>query len=154
MNASRSAEAGLRTVAALEAAKGVLVMVAGVGLLSLLHHDLQGAAESIVQHLHLNPARAYPRVFIEAAARLTDARLWLLASGALAYSVVRGVEAYGLWRARAWAEWFGIVSGAIYLPLETYELAHHATALKMAILLINVGVVGYLSYLRLPRSSE
>jgi uncharacterized membrane protein (DUF2068 family) len=138
-------------VAALEAAKGVLVVAAGLGLLSLLHHDVQRAAESVVRHLHLNPARHYPRVFIEAASHMTDTRLWLLASGACAYAVVRGVEAYGLWRARAWAEWFAIVSGAIYLPMEIYALFHHVTALKAGVLLVNVGIVAYVCYVRIVR---
>jgi len=136
-------------VAAFEAAKGLLVMVTGFGLLSLLHHDVQRAAESVVRHLHLNPARHYPRVFLEAAAQVTDARLWLLASGAFAYAVVRGVEAYGLWRARVWAEWFAILSGAIYLPIEIFELTRHASALKMVVLLVNAGIVGYVGYVRL-----
>ncbi len=154
MSTRRTAAAGLRTVAALEATKGALVMVAGLGLLSLVHHDVQRAAESVVRHLHLNPAREYPRVFIEAATRVTDARLWWLASGAFAYAAARGIEAYGLWRARAWAEWFAILSGAIYLPIEVFELIHRATALKAAILLINTGILGYLGYLRLVRRSE
>jgi len=141
-------------VAAFEAAKGLLVMATGLGLLSLLHHDVQRAAESVVRHLHLNPARHYPRVFLEAAAQLTDTRLWLLASGAFAYAVVRGVEAYGLWRARAWAEWFAILSGAVYLPIEIYELIHHATAPKAVVLLVNVGIVGYVCYIRLVRPPE
>ncbi len=141
-------------MAAFEAAKGLLVMATGLGLLSLLHHDVQRAAESVVRHLHLNPARHYPRVFLEAAAQLTDARLWLLASGAFAYAVVRGVEAYGLWSARAWAEWFAILSGAVYLPIEIYELIHHATAPKAVVLLVNVGIVGYVCYIRLVRPPE
>jgi uncharacterized membrane protein (DUF2068 family) len=141
-------------VAAFEAAKGLLVMATGLGLLSLLHHDVQRAAESVVRHLHLNPARHYPRVFLEAAAELTDTRLWLLASGAFAYAVVRGVEAYGLWRARAWAEWFAILSGAVYLPIEIYELIHHATAPKAVVLLVNVGIVGYVCYIRLVQPPE
>jgi uncharacterized membrane protein (DUF2068 family) len=141
-------------VAAFEAAKGLLVMATGLGLLSLLHHDVQRAAESVVRHLHLNPARHYPRVFLEAAAQLTDTRLWLLASGAFAYAVVRGVEAYGLWRARAWAEWFAILSGAVYLPIEIYELIHRATAPKAVVLLVNVGIVGYVCYIRLVRPPE
>jgi len=141
-------------VAAFEAAKGLLVMATGLGLLSLLHHDVQRAAESVVRHLHLNPARHYPRVFLEAAAQLTDTRLWLLASGAFAYAVVRGVEAYGLWSARAWAEWFAILSGAVYLPIEIYELIHHATAPKAVVLLVNVGIVGYVCYIRLVRPPE
>lgn len=141
-------------MAAFEAAKGLLVMATGLGLLSLLHHDVQRAAESVVRHLHLNPARHYPRVFLEAAAELTNTRLWLLASGAFAYAVVRGVEAYGLWRARAWAEWFAILSGAVYLPIEIYELIHHATAPKAVVLLVNVGIVGYVCYIRLVRPPE
>jgi uncharacterized membrane protein (DUF2068 family) len=149
MTSQRPTVVGLRTVAVFEAAKGLLVLAAGLGLLSLLHRDVQQAAESVVRHLHLNPARHYPRVFIEAATRVTDARLWLLASGAFAYGVVRGIEAYGLWRARAWATWLAILSGVIYLPIEIYELLHHATTLKAVVLLINVGIVGYVSYVRL-----
>jgi uncharacterized membrane protein (DUF2068 family) len=136
-------------VAAFEAAKGLLVMATGLGLLALVHHDVQRAAEAVVRHLHLNPARHYPRVFLEAAANVTDRRLGLLASGAFAYAVVRGVEAYGLWRVRTWAQWFAILSGGIYLPIEIYALVEHATALRAVVLLINVGVVGYVCYVRL-----
>jgi uncharacterized membrane protein (DUF2068 family) len=80
---------------------------------------------------------------------VTDRRLWLLAAGALAYAAVRGVEAYGLWRARAWAQWFAILSGGLYLPVEIFALVSHATALRAIIFLINVGVVGYVCYVRL-----
>jgi len=154
MTAHRPAAAGLRAVAALEALKGALVMAAGVGLLSLLHHDVQQAAESVVRHLHLNPARLYPRVFMEAARQMTDARLWLLACGAFAYAIARAAEAYGLWRSRGWAEWFAILSGAIYLPIEIYELTSHATALTAGVLLTNVAIVGYVCYARLSKPPE
>jgi uncharacterized membrane protein (DUF2068 family) len=150
----RRALAGLRTIAVFEAAKGLLVVSAGVGLLSLLHHDAQATAEAIVRHLHLNPARHYPRVFLEAASRLTDARLWLLASGAFAYATLRGVEAYGLWRAREWAEWLAILSGGVYLPVEVYELVHRPGALKAAILMINLVIVGYVASARLRAVPE
>src|SRR5262252_8278210 len=95
--------AGLKAVALFEAFKGLAVILAGVGLLTFVHRDIQAFAERIVIHLHLNPARHYPRVFIEAAGRLTDANLWKLAAGAFAYSTLRFVEAFGLWHARAWA---------------------------------------------------
>jgi uncharacterized membrane protein (DUF2068 family) len=140
--------AGIRAVAVFEAAKGTLVIAAGLGLLSLLHRDAQHAAETIVRHLHLNPARHYPRVFIEAAARMDDSRLWLLAGGAFAYSAVRFVEAYGLWRLRPWAEWFAILSGGLYLPVEIYGLLRHPTPVRAAILIGNAAVVGYLIHVR------
>lgn len=64
----------IRAVALFEAAKGGLILAAGLGALSLIHHDLQHVAEQLVSHLHLNPVRSYPRIFVDAAARLTDAR--------------------------------------------------------------------------------
>ncbi len=150
----RFVDSGIRTVAVFEAAKGALVLVAGFGLLSFLHKDLQHTAESIVRHLHLNPARHLPRVFIEAATKMTDRKLWLFAAGAFAYAAARGVEAYGLWRLRAWAEWFAIVSGGIYLPVEVYELFRHPTPMKAAIFLANVAIVLYVGYVRLAQSPE
>jgi len=149
MTTQSASGAGLRAVAVFEAAKGILVLAAGFGVLSLLHHDAERAAESVVRHLHLNPARHYPQIFLEAAKHVTDRRLWFLASGAFAYAVVRAVEAYGLWRARVWAEWFAILSGAIYVPVEIYGLARHASGLKAAVLVINLGIVAYVSWVRL-----
>jgi uncharacterized membrane protein (DUF2068 family) len=146
--------AGLRTVAVFEAAKGFLVIAAGVGALSLVHHDAQRVAEAVVRHLHLNPARHYPQVFIAAAARVTDARLWLLASGAFAYSAVRIVEAYGLWHARAWAEWLAMISGGLYLPVEAYELVRRANAVKAGVLAVNLAVVACVAYARWRGTTE
>jgi uncharacterized membrane protein (DUF2068 family) len=154
MLSRRYTDSGIRTVALFEAAKGALVLVAGFGLLSLVHRDVQHAAESIVRHLHLNPARHVPRVLLDAATKMTEKRLWLLAAGAFAYAAARGAEAYGLWRLRPWAEWFAIVSGGIYLPVEIYELVRHATAMKAAVLLTNVAVVLYVAYVRLGGPAE
>jgi uncharacterized membrane protein (DUF2068 family) len=140
---------GVRAVAIIEASKGALVLIAGFGLLSLVHHDLQAIAERLVRESHLNPARHYPRVFIEAASHINDSRLRTLAAVAFLYAVMRFIEAYGLWHFRAWAEWFGIVSGSVYLPIEVYELLKHPTWVKGAVFLVNLIVVGYLLYVRL-----
>jgi uncharacterized membrane protein (DUF2068 family) len=139
---------GLKAVALFEALKGFAVILAGVGLLTFVHRDAQAFAERLVIHLHLNPARHYPRVFIEAAGHLTDANLWLLAAGAFAYSTLRFTEAYGLWRARPWAEWVGIVSGGIYLPVEIVELIRKPTSIKAGLLALNLLLVLYLSLIR------
>lgn len=138
---------GLRAVATLEAVKGLLVLLAGFGAFALIHRDVQSLAEALVRHSHLNPARHVPRVFLEASARLTDARLWMLSAGALAYAGVRFAESWGLWRARPWAEWLGALSGAIYVPFEVASLLARPTPLKAAMLLVNVVVVGYLALL-------
>ncbi len=68
---------GIRTVAVFEALKGVLVLLAGFGLLSLVHRDLEEVAEHLVRISHLNPAYHYPRIFIEAATHTDNNRLKL-----------------------------------------------------------------------------
>ena len=146
--------AGVRAVAFFEALKGTLVLVAGFGLLALVHRDLEDLAERLVRHSHLNPASHYPRVFIEAAARTSDSRLRTLAALAFVYSTVRFVEAYGLWKMRAWAEWFAIISGCVYLPVELYELIEKPTLIRAGILILNALVVAYLLYVRFSRTGH
>lgn len=146
MSATRSVTGGLRAVALFEGAKGILVLLAGFGLLSYIHKDLHHAALRLVEHLHLNPARHYPRIFIDLMERVTDSQLWILAASALAYSGVRFIEATGLWLEKKWAEWFGVLTGGIYIPVEIYEVAIGASWPKVTLLAVNIGVVSYLLY--------
>ena len=53
----RSSAAGLRAVATFEAVKGVIVLLLGFGLLTLLHKDAESVAEDLLIHLHVNPDR-------------------------------------------------------------------------------------------------
>ena len=129
----------VRIVAGFEALKGVLILLVGFGLLALVHRDVQTFAEQLVQRSHLNPAGRYPKIFVQAAAAVTDARLWALAAGA--YALARFIEAYGLWRQRKWAEWFAVISGGIYVPIELVELAHSVTSPKLIALAVNLAIV-------------
>ncbi|QWV93061.1 DUF2127 domain-containing protein [Geomonas oryzisoli] len=153
---ARSAKGrGLRVVAVFEAFKGAVVLLAGCGVLTLVHRNLHDIAVRLVLVLHMNPARHYPSIFIDAANRVTDVQLWMLALSALAYAAVRLVEAYGLWHEKRWAEWFGFLSGAIYLPVELFEIFRKPDWARVAVFLVNVGVVGYLaSALKRSRKSR
>jgi uncharacterized membrane protein (DUF2068 family) len=135
----------LRTVALFEAAKGLVVFGAGFGMLALLHHDLRHLAEALVGTLHLDPDGHRVGLFLAAADKLTDARLWMLSGLAFAYASLHVVEAWGLWLGRTWAKWLGVAAGAIYMPVEIYELWHRASLAKVVVLLLNVAVVVYLA---------
>jgi len=137
---------GLRIIALFEAAKGLLVLLAGFGLLTIVHRDLQHIAEQIVSHFHLNPASHYPHIFVEMAGNITNRKLWLMAVFAMAYSGIRLLEAYGLWHERRWAEWLAVASGGLYVPIEIYEMLNGVSAIKAATLIINLGIVAYLGY--------
>lgn len=135
------ASATIRTIALFEGAKGVVVFVAGFGLLSLLHRDLQHVAEEFIRHMHLNPAHHFPGIFIAAASRMTDARLWMYATLAAGYGIFRLAEAYGLWREKRWAEWLAAASGAIYIPFEIYEIHRGKGWIAVVALAINIAIV-------------
>lgn len=137
---------GVRVVAVFEAAKGLLILLAGFGLLSIVHQDAQQVAEDIVRHFHLNPASRYPRIFIDVAGNISDPQLWLMAGFALAYASIRMIEAYGLWRERRWAEWLAVLSGAIYVPIEVYEVLSGISWIKVSTLTVNICIVVYMSY--------
>lgn len=137
----------LRFVALFEAFKGAVVLIAGFGLLTFLGDDANDLAERIMHRLHVDPTHHYPHIFIRTMNDISDAHLWMLAGFALLYSTVRFFECYGLWHGRRWAEWFAALSGAIYVPVECYELAVRASWFKAAALVINLAIVAYMAWL-------
>jgi uncharacterized membrane protein (DUF2068 family) len=139
----------LRAVASVEFFKGLIVLLAGFGVLRLIHRDVWDVAESFLEWLHISPDAHYAQVFLNLADQVTDSKIWFVALGALAYSSLRFAEAYGLWRERAWAEWLALVSGAIYLPFEIVELARRPDWIRLIIFLVNLAVVLYMAYLRM-----
>ena len=138
----------LRAVATLELCKGLVVLAAGCGILLLLHKDAPEIAQNLLRLLHISPDHRVARVFLNWADRLTDKKLWAVASVAATYSSLRFVEAYGLWKARAWAEWIALISGALYLPFEVREVMRRVSAFHLSVLVVNLAIVLYMVYLR------
>jgi len=139
----------LRAVASVEFFKGLIVLLAGFGVLSLVHRDAWDVAENFLEWLKISPDSQYAQVFLNLADQVTDAKLWAVALGATAYSSLRFMEAYGLWRERAWAEWLALISGAIYLPFEIYEIVRRPDWIRFTILAVNLAVVLFMAYLRM-----
>ena len=137
---------GERLIAAFETFKGILVLLAGFGLIGLIHHDVAEFAEKLIQHLHLDPTGHYPHIFLEVANNTSGAKLWGLASLAFACAVVRLLEGYGLWNNMIWAKWLAAVSGGIYVPFEAYEVISKFSWLPIVVLLSNISIVIYLLY--------
>jgi uncharacterized membrane protein (DUF2068 family) len=144
----------LRLLSLFEAGKGLLVLLVGAGLLALIHKNIQQEALEIVKIFHLNPARHYPEIFINTLANLNDVHLWFLSVSAVLYSLIRFIEAYGLWYNRLWAIWFAVASSALFLPMEVYELIENHTVVRIVIFLINMILVFYLFRLSRDRTSK
>jgi uncharacterized membrane protein (DUF2068 family) len=148
-DASRARLTGLRVVAVLESIKGLFVLAAACGILTLLHRDAAHQVEHLLAFLHLNPEGHLVNIIVRLASKVTDAKLWAAAAAAVLYSAVRFVEAYGLWNRRVWAEWVTLLSGSTYLPWEAYETIVHPTALHFILFGSNLGIVLYMLYVRI-----
>jgi len=71
------------------------------------------------------------------------------------YSTLRFIEAVGLWRARRWAEWFGVATGLIYVPFEAIAFVRRPELEPFLALLLNLMIVVILGmYLRRGSDSE
>jgi len=143
----------LRTVALMEFAKGMAVLAAAISLYWLDPTDVVGG---FLDFLHISPDHHLAQVLLRSADMLGNASMWWIILIACIYCALRFAEAFGLWRARPWAEWIALVSGAMYIPFEVLKLAHRVSWFHVSILLVNLAVVAYMFYLRiyLPRLAK
>ncbi|MDO9403623.1 MAG: DUF2127 domain-containing protein [Polaromonas sp.] len=135
----------LHAIAVFEALKGVAALIAAIGLLGLLHHDVHRLALALIWHFHLDPAARYPEVLLHYADLLSHIDLRTLAPVAIGYISIRFVEAWGLWKEKVWAEWLGALSGGVYIPLEVAHLQHRPGVINAAVLAVNLLMVAFLA---------
>lgn len=145
---------GLRTVATIEFTKGVIVVLAGLGFLSMRHKTIWGVTESFLEFLHVSPYHHFVGVFIDLVSRLSDVHLWKIALVAGIYVILRFVEAFGLWYALPWAEWMAAITGGIYIPFEVSDLLHRPTWFRLCVVVINILIVFYMLNLRLEAEKK
>jgi uncharacterized membrane protein (DUF2068 family) len=137
----------LQLVATFEFFKGIFVLLIGGAAILLVHKDAWLLAESLLAKLHISTDRHSAQLFLDFADDITDARLWAAIRLAFAYSVLRFVEAYGLWHERTWAEWVAFGSGTLLIPLEIRELLRGVTLLRSVVFVGNLVIVFYMLYL-------
>jgi uncharacterized membrane protein (DUF2068 family) len=142
-----ASKAGLRTVAVFEAAKGLLVLATAATLIAV-HHRVEDFAEDLLNYLHVDFDRQWAQALINGASKLSDMRLWTILTVACSYATVHCIEAWGLWHRRVWAEWFALLSGAIYLPIEILKVSERASWERIAVLVINLVIVLYMLEIR------
>lgn len=138
---------GLRGVALFEAFKGILAVAGGIWVLTLRHKDLERVAEHMLRMFHIAPDRHVARGLLHLAEKINGRDLRIVLLFVVIYAAIRFVEAAGLWLEKEWAEWFALISGTIYVPLEIIELVRRPTPLKWGVLIINVLIVLYMAWL-------
>jgi uncharacterized membrane protein (DUF2068 family) len=140
----KSGSALLAWIVAFKAIKASLLAALGFGLLFSVRRDPVQVVWSIADAVHLPlTSRVFDRA-VRLAAHATPEKEVGLALTAFGYAIVMGTEGVGLYLRRSWARWFTIGATSSLIPIEVYEIVREPRPLRIAILLLNTGVVIYL----------
>ncbi len=142
-----SSEAGLlRLVAAFKLVKAALLILAGIGILKLVHVDPVTQLNEWVAKLGLDPGSRLVNHAIEKVTNIPPHRIKELGIATFIYAGLFLTEGIGLWMLKLWAEWFTVIATGSLLPIEAYEIYRHPSAVKVLVLLLNAAIVAYLIY--------
>ena len=75
---------------------------------------------------------------------MRPAQIKTLGVGSFLYAALFLAEGAGLWLEKRWGEWLTVIITSSLVPVEIYEIYRHPSAVKVAVLVINIGIVGYL----------
>ena len=144
---------GLLVIAAFKLLKGLALLAVGIGAHTLINRDVVAILEHWVNVFRVDPNNHYLHSLLERCTDLSPQRLRELSFGTFFYAALLLTEGIGLALGKRWAEYFTIIATSSFIPLEIYEIFHHANVTKIVVLLINVAVVWYLA-LELRRHRE
>jgi uncharacterized membrane protein (DUF2068 family) len=134
----------LRLIAILKLAKGLLLLLVGIGALKLLHRDVLEVILTLAEHFNLNPQSRWLEFVVERGGAVEAGTLRELGAGAFVYAALLLTEGVGLWLRRRWAEYFTIIVTGSFIPLEVWELIQRFTPTRLVVLALNVAIVAYL----------
>jgi uncharacterized membrane protein (DUF2068 family) len=143
----------LRLIAVDRAVHSILFGLIAAALIYLELHlkSLDAGAQHLVDQLtaatrDTGPAASQSFVVreLERFLHLRSHTVLILAVTAVAYCVVEGVEAVGLWLERRWAEYLTALATAGFLPFEIHELIDRVTVVRVGALVVNGAILAYL----------
>jgi uncharacterized membrane protein (DUF2068 family) len=134
----------LRGIAVLKFVKGAMLIALGVGAFKMLHKDVGGTMEHWVAALRLDPGNQYVDAAVAKAWNITPEQMKKIGLGGFLYAGLFFTEGTGLWLRKRWGEWVTVIITSSLVPVEAYEIYRHLTWVRVAALVINVGIVMYL----------
>lgn len=134
----------LQLIAIFKFVKVAVLIAVGLGALHLLDPGFVAHIERLLTRAFSPLGRERVQRFIEHLNRMHGTKVTLFAIGAFLYAALFAVEGTGLWLQKHWAEYLTIVSTALLIPPEVYELVHRLTLPRISTLVVNLAVLAYL----------
>ncbi|HEX3874460.1 MAG TPA: DUF2127 domain-containing protein [Solirubrobacteraceae bacterium] len=133
-------------IAAERSVRAVLLVAIGLVLITHPHTDWGRTITRFTQDLGFDPSNNGIQRLIAKVRAISPDKYTIFGLIAIAYGILEGVEGYGLWHRRAWAEYLTVAATSLLFIPEIIEIAKTPTALKIGALLVNLAVVVYLIY--------
>src|SRR6185437_5056604 len=106
-------------------AKAIGLLIAGIGLLRLLHKDVAAVAAHWIEVLRVDPDNRYIHRALLRIFNVTPKQLKELSAGTFVYAGIFLTEGTGLLARKHWAEYMTLISTGLFIPLEIYEIYRH-----------------------------
>ncbi len=138
---------GLLLIGLFKLVKAVFFFCIGIGAMHLLHKDLSDEVIRLATALRFDPESRVVSLLMDKVDLIDVHRLREIGFATFAYSALALTEGIGLLLAKVWAEYLTLVLTISFLPWELYELARRPSWFRLALLVINLGVLWYLVWL-------
>jgi uncharacterized membrane protein (DUF2068 family) len=134
----------LVAIAIFRFAKGALLAFVGITAFRLVDSSAAARARTWLEALPFATEHGLIRQVIVKIFSASRASKELAAMVAFGYATLFVVEGIGLWLEKLWAEYLTIVATASFIPFEIYEVVQHSSIVRIAVLVSNIVIVGYL----------
>jgi len=139
-----SGTAILILIALFKLVKALLLIAVGIGALRLLHKDVGSVINHWVEVLRVDPDNHFVHSLLVKLFAVTPKQLEDVGVGTFFYAALLLTEGVGLLLRKHWAEYFTVITTALLIPLEVFEMVKHLTTAKTVVLVINIAIVLYL----------
>src|SRR5712691_5626407 len=148
----RTGRAGpLIAIAVFKLCKAVLLAAVAIGAQRLMRQDVRLTIERWARDIRTDPNDRLLHEVVSRLTGLTPQQMRAISLGLFLYAGLFATEGIGLLFRRRWAEYLTVISTALLLPLEIWEVIRRPHAMRWIVLLINLLIVIYL-VIRLKRS--
>src|SRR5262245_51359034 len=129
---------GLYGIIAFKLAKGIIFVLAALGIYSLSNNNLPEDFRTLLHWLNIDPEKEFWVRMAGHLESITPTNLLWVASGTVLYASISLLEGIGLAFRQRWAGILAIAEGAFFIPIEIFELSHRFRIGLASILVINV----------------
>lgn len=140
----RSDDRLLSLIAVFKFLKAAMLIALGIGAFRLLHRDIGSVLEHWTDVLGVDPDNRFVDAVLVRVSNLRPDQIRKLGLGSFLYAGLFLAEGTGLWLQKRWGEWLTVIITGSLVPVEIYEIYRHPSAVKVAVLVINLGILGYL----------